>query len=64
MKYSDIFHTYIGSGHFWGVQNFESHFFGFQKNEYFFFVGGGYFLGHHKIGLYLMAISMYFRVFS
>ena len=42
-------------------------FWGFQKNKYFW----GYedfvdiFLGcHHKIGLYLGVISMYFRVFS
>ena len=41
-------------------------FWGFQKNEYF----GGmkilwiYLGGHHKIGLYLGVISMYFRVFS
>ena len=39
---------------------------GFQKNEYFL----GYedfmdiFWGHHKIGLYLGVISMYFRNFS
>ena len=39
---------------------------GFQKNKYSF----GYeafvviFWGHHKIGLYLGVISMYFRVFS
>ena len=30
------FYTYVGSGHFWGVQNFEFQFLGgFQKNEYF-----------------------------
>ena len=43
---------------------------GFKKNEYFlgyedivdifFFLGGG---DHHKIGLYLGVISMYFKVF-
>ena len=35
--YSDIFiHTYVGSGHFYGVQNFEfQNFLGFQKNEIF-----------------------------
>ena len=50
-----------------GVQNFESTILGgFQKKEYFL----GYedfvdiFWGHHKIGLYLGVISMYFRVFS
>ena len=35
-KCSD-FHTYVGSGHFLGVKNFEfQYFWGFQKNEYFF----------------------------
>ena len=47
---------------------------GFQENEYFlgyedfvdifFFLGGGGWGGHHKIGLYLEVISMHFRVFS
>ena len=31
---------------------------------FFFFGGGGGGVGHHKIGLYLEAISMHFRVFS
>ena len=45
------FHTYVGSGHFWGVQNIKFQYFGgFQKKEYslgyedfvdFFFWGGG-----------------------
>ena len=45
------FHVYIGSGHFWGVQNFEFHHFGgfSEKNLggtkilwiFFFFGGGG-----------------------
>ena len=57
-------------GSFFGVKNFEFHYFGggggVQKNEYFL----GYedfvdiFGGHHKIGLYLVVISMHFRVFS
>ena len=50
---------------FFGVQNLNFNIFlSFQKNEYFL----GYedfvdmFWGHHKIGLYLMVISMHFRV--
>ena len=47
--------TYVGSRHFWGVQNFEfQYFWGFQKMNIFLgmmilwiFLGG-----HHKIGLY------------
>ena len=63
------FHVYVGSGHFlflgfkilnfifWGV---------FRKINIF---GGTKILwisfgGHHKIGLYLGAISIHFRVFS
>ena len=57
-------------GLFMGVQNFEFQYFwgGFQKNKiflgYFDFVD--IFGSHHKIGLYLGVISMYFRprVFS
>ena len=53
--YSEIFHTYVGSGYFLGfkILNFNI-FWGFQKNEYFLGVWNfcGYFLGgHHKIGL-------------
>ena len=30
------FRTYVGTGHFFGVQNFEfQYFWGFQKNKYF-----------------------------
>ena len=54
-------------GSFWGIQNFEFHYFwGFQKNEYF----GGYedFVdilgGSSQIGLNLGVISLHFRVFS
>ena len=61
------FLAYVGSGQFFLVQNFEFQYFGgFQKNKYVF----GYddvvdiFWGHHKIGLYLGAISMHFKVFS
>ena len=61
------FHTYIGSGHILGfkILNFNI-FWGFQKNN---FLGGMktlwiFFLGLHKIGLYLGVISMHFRVFS
>ena len=51
-----------------GVQNFEFHYFlGFQKKKYLFryedFVDI-FFRGHHKIGLYLGANSLHFRVFS
>ena len=39
---------------------------GFQKNKYFWGIKilWIFFGGHHKIGLYLWVISMYFRVFS
>ena len=43
MGYSDIyFHTYVGSGYFFGfkILNFNI-FWGFQKNDFFFFGGGG-----------------------
>ena len=44
-------------GSFLGFRNLNfNSFWGFQKNEYFW--------GHHKIGLYLGVISMYFNVFS
>ena len=50
------FHTYIGSGHFLGFKILNLTIcWGFQKN----LLGG-----HHKIGLYLGVISMYFKVFS
>ena len=54
-------------GPFFGVPNFEfKYVFFFQKNEYFLgfedFVE--MFAGHHKIGLVLGVISIYFRVFS
>ena len=65
-----IFHTCVGSGHFWGfkILNFNI-ILAYRKNEYFLGMkvlwiclgGGG---GHHKIGLYLGVISMHFRVFS
>ena len=55
-------------GLFFGVQNFEFHYFlgVFRKNEYF----SGYedfadtFWGHQKIGQYVGVISIHFRVFS
>ena len=60
------FHAYVGLGHIFGfkIVNFNK-FLGIQRT----FLGGmkilGLFLGgHHKIGLYLMVISMHFRVFS
>ena len=61
--------SYIRSlGVFLGVQNFEFQYFlgfsTFQKNEYF--LGNEDFvdilLGHHKIGLYLGVIFLYFKV--
>ena len=53
-------------GLFFGVQNFESQFFGgFQKNIFWGMKILWIFWGsHHKIGLYLGVISMHFRVFS
>ena len=54
-------------GSFFGVKNFEFHYFwGFSKKN---ILGGTkilwiFFGGHHKIGLYLGAISIHFRVFS
>ena len=55
---SDIFiHTYARVI-FW-VQNFEfQYFFGFSEKLIFYWVWGP-----HKIGLYLVVISMHFRVF-
>ena len=61
------FHTYVGSGHFLGFKILNFNIFGgFQKNEYFWGMNilWIFFWGHHKIGLYLKVISMYFRVFS
>ena len=55
-------------GHFLGVQNLNFNIiWSFQKNDFFFGGGGGmkilwiYFLGHHKIGLYLGVISIAFQ---
>ena len=57
------YHTYVGSGHFWGVQNFNIlgfFFFGFfWKNEYFW----GMKLLWIVFGGHLGVISMHFRVF-
>ena len=62
-----IFSYIRGLGSFFWAQNFVFHYiWGLSKNEYCW----GYedfvdiFGGHHKIGLYLGAISMHFRVFS
>ena len=50
-------------GSFFSVQNFEFQYFGgFSEKKIFF--GGIFFWGHYKIGLYLVVIAMYFRVFS
>ena len=55
----------LGSFFFWFKILNLTIFGGFQKKEYFLvyedFVD--IFRGHHKIGLYLGVISMYFRVF-
>ena len=54
-------------GSFFGVQNFESHYFwGFSEkmNIFGMKILWIFVWGHHKIGLYLGGISMYFRVFS
>ena len=65
--YPRYFHTYVGSGHFWGfkILNFNS-FLGFQKNEYFLgyeeFVDT-FFGSSEKIGLYFGVISMHFSFF-
>ena len=58
------FHTYVGSGHFFGFKILNFNILGgFQKNEYFWSMKILYiFWGHHKIGLYLGVISMHFRV--
>ena len=60
----------FSSAHFLGfkILNFNI-FWGFQKNEYFFFLGGGYedfvdnFLGSSQNWASLRVISMQFRVF-
>ena len=64
--YSDIFHAYVGSVHFWGFKILNFNIFGgFLKNEYFF----GYedfvdiFLGSSQNWASLRVISMHFRVF-
>ena len=51
-------------GSFFLVQNFEfQYFWGFSERKKK--IGGGiFFWGHYKIGLYLVVIAMYFRVFS
>ena len=50
-------------GSFFLVQNFEfQYFWGFSERKKIF--GGIFFGGHYKIGLYLVVIAMYFRVFS
>ena len=54
-------------GSFFGVQKVEiQYFWGSQKDENIlrYYEDCGYFLGHHKIGLYLGVISMHFRVSS
>ena len=53
------FHIYLGSDHFFGVQNFEfQYFWGFSEKKIFFFFGGGvskfcgYFLGSSQSWTY------------
>ena len=48
------FHTYVGSGYFWGLKILNFTFLGgFQKNDFFFGMKilCIFFGGHHKIGL-------------
>ena len=62
-----FFYTNVGSGHCFGVQNFEFLIFGvFSKINIFWDMKILLIFskGHHKIGLYLGVISMHFRVFS
>ena len=61
-----IFHSYVGSAHFFGFKILNFNIFGgFEKNEYFF----GYkdfvdtFLGSSQNWASLRVISMQFRVF-
>ena len=56
----------MGSHHFWGFKNLNFNIYGdSQKTEYFLeyeeFVD--FFVGHHKVGLYLVVISMHFGSF-
>ena len=54
------FHTYVGSGHFFGVLNFEfQYFWGFSEKKN---LGGMKILGIF-FGLYLGVISIQFMVF-
>ena len=62
-----FFYMYVGSGYFLGFKILNFNILGFSKKIIFL----GYedfvdiFLGcHHIIGLYLVVISMHFRVFS
>ena len=61
------FHTYVDSGHFWGLKILNFNIFGgFRKINIFwgYEVLWIFFWGHHKIELYLGVISRHFRVFS
>ena len=62
-----IFSYICRLGSFFGAQNFEfQYFLGFSENEFFghMKILLIFFVGHHKMGLYLWIISMHFRVFS
>ena len=58
------FHTYVGSGYFSGfkILNFNI-FWGFSEKKNWVWRICGYFLGQHKIGLYLVVISMHLGSF-
>ena len=59
------FHTYVGSGHFFGFKILNFDIFGISEKWIFFgYEVCGYFWGSSQIGLYLGVISMHFRVFS
>ena len=66
--FSDMFIlVYIGSGQFLGFKILNLTFLGFFRKMNTFLGHEGFVdicLGHHKIGLYLWVISMYFRIFS
>ena len=65
-----IFHTYVGSGHFFGVKNFESqNFFGFSEKLIYFWgmkILWIFFFGHLKLdyieGSFLCILGYFLKV--